>query len=267
MALHRQLWGDGVSTTQGAAAHINDIVGQLAERHLGGMPQHMCDLGCGVGGTLFHLAPRWVTASLTGITISELQRQRAEDTAQRLGLATRCRFVQADFTAPVESKGSAGHVPADLAIAIESHVHAKSAAAFLQGAAQVMAQNGVLVIVDDMLIRPEAELSPSEAKWLAAFREGWRLGHVPDRDGLLRTALEKGFASVETLDLTPLIRLDRLRDRALHIVGPLANRLGLNRWPIFGNMIGGDALTRLYHMGTLGYFCVVLRRKGDGVAG
>jgi SAM-dependent methyltransferase len=257
LAIHRPLWGEGVATAEAAAGHVNDIIRDLAERHLGRAPAQVCDLGCGVGGTLFHLAPLWPGAALAGITISATQRDRAEREAHRRGLAPRCRFVQADFTENPEQ----GQPPADVVIAIESHVHAASAAQFLSGAARFLRPGGLLMIVDDMLVRPETAMPAAERHRLAAFREGWRLGHVPDRDGILTSATDAGFDVLETLDLTPLIRLDRLRDRMLHVAGPLAHRLTLNRWPIFGNMIGGDALTRLYRMGAMRYTCLTLRRR------
>ncbi|WP_338274809.1 methyltransferase domain-containing protein [Roseicyclus marinus] len=255
LAIHRPLWADGVSTPSQAAAHVNDIIRMQAERHLGRAPRRVLDLGCGVGGSLFHLAPFWPEAKMTGITISAVQRAKAEAEATRRNLSARCRFLRADFT---EVRGS----DADLAMAIESHVHAQSAAAFLDAAASALGTGGVLVIVDDMLRRPETDLTMAERRWLDRFRAGWRLGHVPDLDGLQAAADCAGFDRLDLQDLTPLIRLDRLRDRALHLAGPVAHRVGLNHWPIFANMIGGDALTRLYKMGTMGYTCVTLRKRG-----
>lgn len=255
LAIHRPLWADGVSTPAQAAAHVNDIIRMQAERHLGRPPRRVLDLGCGVGGSLFHLAPFWPEARMTGITISAVQRATAEAEAKRRNLDNRCSFLRADF---IEARGS----DADLAMAVESHVHAKSAAAFLDAAASALAAGGVLVIVDDMLRRPETELTTAERRWLDRFRAGWRLGHVPDLDGLQAAADRAGFDRLDHQDLTPMIRLNRLRDRALHLAGPVAHRVGLNHWPIFANMIGGDALTRLYKMGTMGYTCVTLRKRG-----
>lgn len=255
LAIHRPLWAEGVETSQEAAAHVNDIIRDEAERHLGRPPRRVLDLGCGVGGSLFHLAPHWPKAEMTGITISAVQRATAEGEATRRNLGARCRFLRADFSA---ARGS----EADLAMAVESHVHAQSAAAFLDAAASALASGGLLVIVDDMLQRPETDLPMAERRWLDRFRAGWRLGHVPDLAGLQATAEHAGFETLAVQDLTPLIRLDRLRDRALHLAGPVAQGLGLNRWPLFANMIGGDALTRLYKLGIMGYTCVTLRKRG-----
>ena len=264
LAIHRPLWAEGVTTPVAAAAHVNDILIRLAEHHLGRSPQQVVDLGCGVGGSVLHLARHWPRGRFAGVTISTVQRARAEEEATLRGLGTRCQFHRGDFTAPPERTIGQDWVPADLAIAIESHVHAKSAEAFLAGAKAFVRPGGLLLIVDDMLVRPEAALNRAERHWLDLFRNGWRLGHVPDRDGLVALADGQGFDRLEMQDLTPMIRLDRMRDRALHLVGPVAHRVGLNRWPMFGNMIGGDALTRLYKLGAMGYTCAAFRRR-DGV--
>jgi hypothetical protein len=56
----------------------------------------------------------------------------------------------------------------------------------------------------------------------------------------------RGYRLLAQHDLGPLLRLDRWRDRALRLAGPVADALGLARWPLFANMIGGNALTQAY---------------------
>lgn len=257
LAIHRQLWGDGVTNAEQAAAHVNSVVLQVAQDNLRGAPNRVIDLGCGVGGTILHLAALWPETQFVGITISGAQVRRGSSEIQSRRLSHRCRLVQGDFA------HAADVAPADLVIAIESHVHAASLEAFLAAARLHLAPEGVLLIVDDMLLTPEADLSGPEARLLAAFRKGWRLGHVPDRNSVLARAEAQGFDVIAFQDLTPFLRLDRLRDRVLHVAGPIADRVGLNRWPLFGNMIGGDALTRSYRSGTMGYTLVGLRKRGN----
>lgn len=257
LAIHRPLWGPGVRNAVEAAAYVNTVIRGEAARHLGRAPRAVCDLGCGVGGTLFHLAGAWPEAALTGVTISAVQKARAEAEATRRGLSARCTLRHTDFTAEPLAE-DAGR--ADLAIAVEAHVHAQSADAFLKGAARYITPGGLLIVVDDMAVRDADSLSAAERRLLDRFQRGWRLGHVPTRAGLRAAARKAGFQALALRDLTPMIRLDRLRDRVLHIVAPAAQAVGLNRWPIFGNMIGGDALTRMYRLGTLGYTCMVMRK-------
>ena len=255
LAIHRPLWAEGVRDVEQASGHVNDLIAEAAEAVLGHMPSSVRDMGCGVGGTVFQLAQRWPNAELCGITISDQQVQIAQQVASARGLAPRCRFIRSDFTLPMTLPG------AELVIAVESHVHARSAAQFLAAARRHVLPGGVLVVVDDMLAMPEQELSPPDAARLEAFRRGWRLGHVPARSGLVAAAAENGFDAVLSRDLTPLLNLNRLRDHALRIFGPAVDRLGLSHVPLFGNMIGGNALTEGYRTGMMCYTFMVLQKR------
>jgi cyclopropane fatty-acyl-phospholipid synthase-like methyltransferase len=258
LAIHRGLWAEGVATPEAAAAHVNDLIRARAEAALGRIPARVVDLGCGVGGSAFHLARHWTETEFLGITISALQVRDAQAEADARGLSSRCRFGLADFT-----KADPSEARAELAIAIESHVHAPAAATFLTGVRDRIAVGGVLIVVDDMLLGPEALLPPRDRRLVETFRKGWRLGHVPDRASFATEAGAAGFHVEAVEDLTPLLRLDRWRDLALHAVAPVVDRAGLNRWPLFGNMIGGDALTRAYRRGIMAYTLAVLRRAAD----
>lgn len=262
-AIHRGLWAEGVRTPAEAADHINARIGDLAETLLGHPPAQVSDMGCGVGGTLIHLAARWPKARLSGVTLSAEQVRIAQGLIGARGLAERVRVTQGDFLHASQPSGPA-QPGADLAIAIESHVHAPDAGAFLRAAAGQLRPDGLLVIVDDMLHRPEAALDAAGAARLSAFKRGWHLGHVPDPDSLTDAARAEGFAPEARHDLTPLLRLDRLRDRVLRLAGPLADRLSLGRWPLFANMIGGNALTESYLAGDMRYVMLAFRRTAGG---
>lgn len=258
LAIHRPLWADGVSSVEQASGHVNNLIAETAESVLGRAPQTVRDMGCGVGGTVFHLAQRWPEAELGGITISDEQVRIAQQVAAARGLAARCSFIRSDFTLPMTLPA------AELVFAVESHVHARSAGQFLAAARRHVLPGGVLVVVDDMLALPEQALSPHDAARLEAFRRGWRLGHVPARSGLVSAAAENGFDAVHSRDLTPFLNLNRFRDHALRVVGPAADRLGLAQMPLFGNMIGGNALTEGYRAGVMCYTFMVLQRRDAG---
>lgn len=258
LAIHRPLWAEGVATPAMAAMHVNTLIAEAAERALGGPPARVTDLGCGVGGTLMHLGQVWPETQFCGITISGEQVRLARGFAASRGLDDRCRFLRSDFTLPMTLPR------ADLVIAVESHVHAPDAGIFLRAAHRHLRHGGVLILVDDMLACPEADLDARAARRLAQFRRGWHLGHVPDLAGLEARATVAGFALEAADDLTALLRLDRLRDRALRLVGPVADRAGLAHVPFFGNMIGGNALTENYRAGQMQYRLLVLRQTRPG---
>lgn len=249
-----------MGTSAQAAAHVNNLIANAAEEALGHAPARVADLGCGVGGSVFHLARRWRGAQFLGITISAEQVRLARAHAHALGLSEQCQFLQSDFTLPVTLPRS------DLVIAVESHVHAPDAKIFLQAALRHLAPGGVLVLVDDMLAQSGDSLSTGQQRRVAQFRRGWRLGHVPHRAGLVAQAQAMGFAQVAMRDLTPLLRLNRWRDHALRLAGPVADWLGLAGVPLFGNMIGGNALTESYRTGVMRYTFLVLRAPEAGRA-
>ena len=255
LAIHRPLWAPGITTPEAAADHVNTLVAEAAEEALGCAPGQVVDLGCGVGGTLFHLARRWPSAAATGLTLSAEQVTLAREFAAARGLADRCAFMVGDFLDP-----PAGLAPTDLAVAIESSVHTPSAPAFLRAAAARLRPGGVLILVEDTLAGPEAALDARGRALLAQFRRGWHLGHVATAEDLIAAASDAGLASAGAQDLTGLLRLDRPRDRLLRPLGPLADALGLARLPVFANIIGGNALTQAYRAGIMRYRMLVFRK-------
>lgn len=55
------------------------------------------DVGCGVGGPAREIAKFSGVAHITGLNLNEYQVSRANNYAQREGLANRLDFVQGDF--------------------------------------------------------------------------------------------------------------------------------------------------------------------------
>lgn len=253
LAIHRPLWADGITSTEAAAAHANDLIANAALSALGRTPERVCDLGCGVGGSLFHLARLWPNAQMAGITLSATQVQLARMHARARGISQQCTFVQSDFTLPTTLPR------ADLVLAIESHVHTDSASRFLEAARAHLAPGGILVVVDDMLARTDDHLSPRERALVRTFARGWRLGHVTPRSTFVTRAQALGYDALAEHDLNPMLRLDRKRDHALRLAGPVADWLGLTRFAVFANMVGGNALTQAYRAGIMSYSMVVLR--------
>jgi len=256
LAIHRALWEPGVANSEQATSRINQRIVESWAGRATAAPERVRDLGCGVGGSLFHFAQAWPDAELDGLTLSPRQAAMAAQEAAARGLDSRLRITCTDFLQPADR-------PADLVVAIESHVHAPSAAAFLAAAARGLSRTGKLVIVDDMLARPESQLSVADRHLVASFRRGWRLGHVPDAEGLKATAAAAGLHCLVDEDLTQYLRLNRWRDLALRALAPLADALGGNRWPLFANMIGGNALTVAYRRGTMRYRLMIFAHQAS----
>lgn len=254
-AIHRQLWGPGVATVREAAGYVN----RLLEDALRGveLPGHpvFLDLGCGVGGTLLHLARAFPAASLHGVTISRRQVEIARRAAERSGVESRCRFHPSDF------ESLALGIEADVIVAIESFTHSRSADDFLATVARHLRPGGTLVVIDDFLRRDDErydderrndhkrnderrndEPNPDADRLASEFRKGWQVPSLCTSRSLIERARAAGLELVENRDLSGLIRLGRPRDRLIGVVAPLVKRLGLADVPFFGNLVGGNAL-------------------------
>ncbi len=255
VAIHRKLWAPGMETPAAAAAHINDLVAQVAIDALGYEPTSVTDLGCGVGGSLFHLARCWPHAKLTGYTLSHAQVQIAQALASQRQLQDQCNIKQGDFTTVDSAPRS------ELVIAIESHTHLPSLAVFFEAARQHVLPGGIVVLVDDMLAGDGSNLTHKDRKLLDAFKRGWRMGHVPTVRQVLEQADASGLEVLEQRDLGDFLRLYQPWDCTLNLIAPPLDWLGLVGIPRFANMIGGNALTVCHRRGVMRYMMIVMQSR------
>src|SRR3954470_20276655 len=244
-AIHRELWGPGVTTRGEAVHHAHALVLD----QLGAGDRRVLDLGCGVGTAALYLARRR-PVEVVGVSISPAQVRLADRYAARGGpLQGRVRFAVADFTAlPSDLTGF------DLAFAIESFVHAHPAAAFFEQAAGALRPDGALVVVDDVLD------GGGDHPALDDVRAGWHapsLLSVADAEAL---AADAGLALVASHDLSSLQRFARPRDRLIHAALPLLRR-AQRRSTWAQSLVGGDALQHCHRVGLLEYRMLRFERR------
>jgi cyclopropane fatty-acyl-phospholipid synthase-like methyltransferase len=277
LSIHRGIWAPGVATSAQAAGYVPGLMLQQA-REAGA--RKILDLGCGVGGTCIFLAEslgagtvpgnlRAVALRITGMTISGAQARLGCSLVARRGLADRVSLIQGDYTDPASF---AGLPPQDLVVALESFIHSPDLKATLANATAALKPGGRLVICDDMIMddtgseenqivdsdiadsvptdRDNAN-SVSSDREFADFRRCWHAYGLTTRDALARLCQDQGLHLLTEMDLSPLLRLFRPRDRLAAFFLP-ALRLFRN-WPWAQNLVGGTALQRLLAQGSLGY--------------
>ena len=250
-ALHRAVWGPGVDDTDAAVHYVeNRLADHLRELPAGEGPAHVVDLGCGVGGSLCHLAARLPVRG-TGLTLSPVQVRHAERRIREAGLSDRVRCVEADYCDPPPDLP-----PADLAYAIESLVHGPDPARFFAACTRIVRPGGLLAVCDDFL-RPADGRAARRA--VARFRRGWHLNTLLHPHELRDLAARAGFEHLRTDDLTPHLRLGRPRDRVAALFIAACGWLPLDRTR-FGHLVGGTALQTCLANGWMGYDLALFRR-------
>jgi SAM-dependent methyltransferase len=253
-AIHRAVWGPGVSRREDAFHFVEDRIAEQIER-VGDLscPAHVVDLGCGIGASLCYLA-RKLPISGTGITLSPVQARLAGERIRLAGLADRIACLEGDF-----SDLPAGMRRADLAYAIESFVHAPSPERFFAQCRGLVRPGGLLVICDDFK-RRAAE--PAAAAAVERFCFGWHINTLVDPPALQALAGDAGFVHVSTIDLTQHLELRRPRDRvitALVTLLPFVERIpGLAAR--LAPLAGGSALQQCLDRGWIGYDLAVFQR-------
>lgn len=247
-AIHRELWGPGVTDVKAALHHVHDLV--LAE--VGDADRRVLDLGCGVGAAALYLARR-LPVDVTGVSISPEQVRLAERFANGAGpLRGSVRFATADFTdLPPELTGF------DVAYAIESFVHADPASGFLREAARALRPGGRLLVVDDVRTAGTDAQDPR----LDDVRTGWHAETLVSVDEAASLAAEHGLTLTSAADLSPHQRLGRPRDRLISALQPVLRR-ARSRSVWAESLVGGDALQRCHREGLLEYRLLRFVKEG-----
>jgi SAM-dependent methyltransferase len=256
-AFHRELWGPGVSNRREALHYIHRrVLDRVTELCPSGRAR-VVDFGCGVGAGAVYLAER-IPADVHGISLSPRQIAHARRRAAQRGRARSgtCTFHEGDFCR-LPSTIVDAVAGADVVYAIESFVHADSAAAFFDHAARVLRPGGQLVLVDDLLTRSGVLAGSHPA--IATFRTGWQVTSLLGADQAIELAAGSGLALVSRTSLSPYMRLGRPRDRVVRATQPLL-RLGQRYSHWCQSLVGGDALQRCHLLGLIEYDELVLVR-------
>jgi len=253
-AIHRAVWGPGVSRRAEAFHYVENRIAELTKGvpAVDGQPLHLVDLGCGVAGSACYLAARW-PVRVTGITLSPLQARLGEARIREAGVSDRVVCLEGDYNDPPLESGVA-----DLAYAIESFVHGPAPDRFFAQCRRLLRPGGLLVICDDFR-RPTPE--PQADRAIERFCRGWHVNALLDRQTLHALAASHGFAHDSTMDLSPYLELGRPRDRVLNAVLPLLNLLPINAGRL-DYLVGGSALQQCLARGWVAYEMATFRVAG-----
>uniref|UniRef100_A0ACD5GUX9 Methyltransferase domain-containing protein n=1 Tax=Desertifilum tharense IPPAS B-1220 TaxID=1781255 RepID=A0ACD5GUX9_9CYAN len=159
-------------------------------------PQHILDVGCGIGGSSLYLAEKF-QAAVTGITLSPVQAARAEVRAQTANLS-QVQFQVADALNMPFAEGSF-----DLVWSLESGEHMPDKQKFIQECYRVLKPGGMFLMAT-WCHRPSGEgnlpLTPDELSHLAEIYRVYCLPYVISLPEYETIAVNQGFQEVRTAD-------------------------------------------------------------------
>lgn len=252
-AIHRAVWGPGISNRRQAFRYVEDQIAEFIRR----LPQrletpHVVDLGCGMGASLCYLAERLPIRG-TGITLSGVQARLADERIREAGLSDRVRCLEGDYCDLPTGVGQA-----DLAYAIESFVHGPAPARFFAQCNRLIRPGGLLLICDDFR---RSTLDPASALPIDRFCRGWHVNALLYPEELHTFAREARFEHESTVDLSPYLELRRMRDRMIDAVLVLVGWLPLHDTRL-EYLLGGSALQKCLEKGWIGYDLAGFRRLG-----
>src|SRR4030095_5932604 len=155
MCMHYGYWDETTHTLRSALTNMNRKLAQIAAIQ----PHHrVLDAGCGVGGSSIFLAKE-TGCTVTGVTLSSTQVEKAKANASRYGVAQKANFQVANFLKMPFADHSF-----DVVWCIESVCHANEKEDFLREAFRVLKKKGTLIIAD--FFRTERDDSLDANNWM-----------------------------------------------------------------------------------------------------
>jgi SAM-dependent methyltransferase len=228
-----------------ANLYLADVLGLVGREK-----RTVLDAGCGVGGTVFHLAKSFPATRFIGVNISENQVQVAQQFCPAgIRNAGNVDFMVSDYVSmPLADRS------VDAAYAVESLCHAVSKERVLSELHRVLIPGGLFLVMDYFV-----NLTPSSPQMqfeLELFCGGWAVPGYHTRAHGFYTAL--GFDVVSDQDITDRVRpgIKRSEDVAIDSLGSEADSVADS---MHGHLRACLALSRLVDAGVIGYRALMLR--------
>jgi cyclopropane fatty-acyl-phospholipid synthase-like methyltransferase len=168
---------------------MNEVMCEAAGIQAG---EHVLDAGCGVGGSSIFLA-KHLGCRVTGVTLSEEQRDKAEKNAHAAGLEHLVDFQVANYLATGFDDASF-----DVVWGCESICYADNKETFVQEAFRMLRSGGRLVVADGFVKSFEDNQHPVNRHWL----DGWQVNYLETPERFCGFMKDAGFSNIHYRDIT-----------------------------------------------------------------
>lgn len=198
--IHHGYYEKGIHTREESVLNMNNFVGRLLELDLKDKQvKHVLDAGCGIGGTVVHLAKKYPDINFTGITIIPEHIEMAKNYAKINHVDINTEFFLSDFM-----KTSFSSCLFDAIYLIESASYSIDKQVLIHEMYRILKSGGTLVIID--CFRTNVKLNQFLNNIYELFCKGWGLPNVITIDKLKDFLRTEGFNKISNKDLTRNIR-------------------------------------------------------------
>ncbi|WP_372369614.1 methyltransferase domain-containing protein [Candidatus Uabimicrobium sp. HlEnr_7] len=170
---------------------MNEEVAQEAKIQKG---DRILDAGCGVGASVIWLAKNF-NATVSGISISPLQVEKAKEFMNKHKLESQVDFSVQDYT---KTNFPDNHF--DVVWGLESICHAIDKKDFIKEAWRILKPNGRIVVGDTFLVREE--LTEIEEHALQKWLDGFAIDNLASTKGFTENLKNCSFEKVKVRDIT-----------------------------------------------------------------
>ncbi len=194
-AMHYGFWDKNIKTFAEALLRMNDEMMQVAGIEAG---MTVLDAGCGVGGSVIHLAKR-LEVEATGITLSGKQVGSAMKNAAEENLIGSTHFLEMNAcktTFPDDSF--------DVVWGLESFIHIEDKQSLFAEAYRILKPGGCLVVGDYFM--KEGKVSDNQYKRLMKWLNRWAIGDIISTSAYIQKAEAAGLKNEVDRNVTNNIR-------------------------------------------------------------
>jgi SAM-dependent methyltransferase len=259
-AIHRAVWGPGVSDRRDAIHFVHGMIAKELEQC---SPLVVLDLGCGVGGSMLFLAERF-KAEYAGVTISQVQYDIGKSLFAGHNLSSSLQILAGDFVENqcIDELKKINTGRRTFVYCIESFLHVSDADSFFAGISRLLSSGDRLVICDDFLALPDraAESSEGTDRLLSDFIDGWKVGTLISAGEVEALAMAHRFTMLGNMDLSTYLEIGRPRDKIIKMIIPFIRPLRRTN-PFLDNLIGGGALQECLQKGIIQYRYLTFQKK------